>query len=102
MIRPSFVTSLIRHEPVRVAQLGAGLVLIAVAPPLALIPQPFPIAMIVGGAGLALVLRNSSWARRRYVRWHRRHPRAGRVADFSLQRRGRRDVRDLWRYTSKE
>jgi hypothetical protein len=97
MIHQSFVTSLIRHEPVRVAQIGAGLVLIAVAPPLALIPQPFPIAIIVAGTGLALVLRNSSWARRRYVRWHRRHPRAGRVADFSLQRRGHRDVRDLWR-----
>ena len=97
MPRPTFLASLIRSEPVRVAQMIAGLLLMIAAPPLALIPQPFPAALIIFGIGLALVLRNSGWARRRYVRWHRRFPRAGRVADFGLQRRGHRDVRALWR-----
>ncbi len=101
MPRRTFLASLIRSEPLRVAQIVAGLLLMAVSPVLALIPQPFPAALIVFGVGLALVLRNSGWARRRYVRWHRRHPRAGRVADFGLQRRGHRDVRALWREPSK-
>jgi len=101
MPRRSFLASLIRSEPVRVAQIVAGLLLMLVAPLLALIPSPFPAALIVFGIGLAFVLRNSGWARRRYVRWHRRFPRAGRVADFGLQRRGHRDVRTLWRDPSK-
>lgn len=97
MPRPTFLTSLIRSEPARVVQMGLGLVLMLGAPLLALIPSPFPFALIVFGVGLALLLRNSGWARRRYVRWTRRYPRAGRFTDFGLQRRRSRDVRSLWR-----
>lgn len=100
MRRPTFLRSLIRSAPFRVAQLGVGMVLMLVSPVLALIPSPFPFALLVAGVGLALVLRNSAWARRRYVRWHRRYPRAGRFADFGLQRRGHRDVRTLWKRSS--
>lgn len=97
MRRPTFLRSLVRSEPARVAQMAAGLVLMVVSPVLVLIPSPFPFALIVFGVGLALLLRNSAWARRRYVRWSRRYPRAGRFTDFGLQRRGHRDPRTLWR-----
>jgi len=47
-------------------------------------------------AGLVLVLRNSAWARRRFVRIKRRWPRVGALSD-RLMRRGsalRRRARD--------
>ncbi|MGL4543447.1 MAG: hypothetical protein ACRCUI_13125 [Polymorphobacter sp.] len=78
---------MIRSEPVRVAQLAAGFLLLLVAPVLATIPQPIPIGIIVFGFGLALILRNSLWARRKYVRWQHRYPRAGRITDIGLRRR---------------
>jgi len=99
MAYPTFLKSLIRSAPVRVAQMAIGIALMFVAPFLALVPSPFPFALIVFGVGLALLLRNSGWARKRYVRWARRHPRAGRFTDFGLQRARRRDVRNLWRAT---
>ena len=94
---PLFIRSLIRSEPMRVVQMAVGLVLMLAGPVIGLIPSPFPFGLVVFGIGLALVLRNSLWARRRYVRWKRRFPRAGRLTDFGLQRRGHRDVRQLWR-----
>lgn len=97
MTRPTFLKSLVRSEPVRVAQMATGLALMVVSPALVLIPSPFPFALILFGIGLALLLRNSGWARRRYVRWTRRYPRAGKFTDFGLQRRGHRDPRTLWR-----
>lgn len=90
MRRPTFLQSLIRSEPVRVAQLGAGLLLMVVGPLIgAVVPVPLPIGLISFGLGLALVLRNSIWARKRYVRWKRRYPRAGRFTEFGLQRHKR-------------
>ena len=51
------------------------------------IPTPGPLGIFVFGFGFALVLRNSRWARRRYL-WHtRRHPRVRRVVDFGLRRK---------------
>ncbi len=94
---PLFIRSLIRSEPVRVAQMVAGVLLMAAGPIVGLIPAPLPIGLILFGIGLALVLRNSLWARRRYVRWKRRFPRAARFTDFGLQRRRSRDPRALWR-----
>ena len=90
MARVSFLKLLIRSEPIRVVQLGAG-VLLMVAGPLigAPLPVPFPVGLVLFGAGLALVLRNSLWARQRYVRWKRRYPRAGKITDFGLQRHRR-------------
>ncbi len=88
--RPTFLQSLIRSEPARVAQLAAGLVLMVVGPLVgAVVPVPLPIGLISFGLGLALVLRNSVWARKRYVRWKRRYPRAGRLTEFGLQRHKR-------------
>ena len=85
--RPTFLQTLIRSEPVRVAQLAAGFILLLAAPVIATIPQPIPIGIIVFGFGLALILKNSLWARRKYVRWQHRYPRAGRITDMGMRRR---------------
>ena len=87
-----FLQTLIRSEPVRVAQIALGMALVLIAPVLATFPQPFPIGIVAFGAGLALVLKNSGWARRKYVRWQHRYPRAGRITDIGLRRK-RRKVR---------
>ncbi len=86
MRRPTFLQSLIRSEPVRVAQLAVGVVLM-LAGLLMVVTVPIPgVGLLTFGVGLILVLRNSGWARRRYVRWKRRYPRAGRLTEFGLQR----------------
>ena len=86
MRRPTFIQSLIRSEPVRVAQLAAGAAL-ALAGLAMVIVLPIPgVGILTFGVGLILVLRNSGWARRRYVRWKRRYPRAGKLTEFGLQR----------------
>lgn len=90
MTRPTFLRMLIRSEPVRVAQMAFGLVLMIVGPIAgSTIPVPIPLGLILFGAGLALLLRNSGWARKRYVRWKRRYPRAGKITDFGMQRKRR-------------
>lgn len=94
---PLFIRSLIRSEPGRVVQLAAGLLLMPAGAVAGLFPAPLPIGLILFGVGLALVLRNSRWARRRYVRWKRRFPRAARFTDFGLQRRGSRSIKTLLR-----
>ncbi len=87
MRRLTFLQSLIRSAPGRVAQLVFGILLMVFGPLIGVpIPVPFPIGLVTFGLGLALVLRNSIWARKRYVRWKRRFPRAGRITDFGLQR----------------
>jgi len=88
--RPTFLKLMIRSEPFRVAQLGFGAVLMIAGPIVGTpIPVPFPIGLVLFGLGLALVLRNSLWARWRYVRWKRRYPRAGKITEFGLQRHRR-------------
>ena len=89
MRRPTFLRLLIRSEPFRVAQLGIGAVLMLIAPLVSWLPVPFPVGLVLFGLGLALVLRNSLWARRRYVRWKRSYPRAGKITEFGLQRHRR-------------
>src|SRR3546814_9179793 len=44
---------------------------------------PGPGGVIVFGAGLALALKFSEWAKRQYVLFKRRHPNKGRWADRS-------------------
>lgn len=79
----------VRSRPVRLAQLGAGLAAMLVAPIVA-IPAPGPVGTFVFAFGLALVLRNSPTARRHYVRRIRRHPRIERVVNFGLRRKSKR------------
>lgn len=72
----------------RGGQLAAGFLLLCVVPWFVW-PLPFPAATMSWIAGLALILKNSAWAKRRYVTWKRRNPKTGRVVDKGLRRRSR-------------
>lgn len=75
-----------RSRPMRLAQIGLG-GLLMLAAPIAAIPTPPPVGTVVFAVGLALVLRNSRWAKRRYLRWTRSYPRVRKAVDFGLQRK---------------
>lgn len=94
MGRPGFLDALVRSEPVRVFQIMLGMALLPVAAIIGLI-SPAPIGIVVAGAGVALVLRNSRWARRRYMFYARRHPRVRRAVDLGLMRGRQRRRRQL-------
>ena len=68
----------------RLPLLVLGWVLIVISPIVGLIPAPGGI--FVFAAGLALVLNNSAWAKRRYVRLKQRWPKLGRLADRAMRR----------------
>ena len=89
MKRPAFLDRFMRSETFRLAQLGLGVVLMLVAPIIG-IPTPGPQGIFIFAFGVALVLRNSSGARRRYVRNVRRFPRVERVMNFGLRRKSKR------------
>ena len=61
-----------------------GVVLLVVSPLVGAIPGPGGI--LVAGLGLAMVLKTSAWAKRRYVRIKRWQPKAGRWMDWALRR----------------
>ena len=87
--RPAFIQVLIQSQPFRVFQMILGFLLMAVGP-LLLAPTPGPFGTIVFAFGLALILRNSPWARRRYVRYSRRYPRVQKMVNFGLRRKQKR------------
>jgi hypothetical protein len=87
--RLGFLDALVRSEPYRVFQIVLGFLLMPVAFIIGLI-SPAPIGIVVFGAGVALVFRNSRWARRRYLFYTRRHPRVRRAVDMGLMRSRRR------------
>ena len=89
MQRPVFIQTLVRSQPFRVFQLALGILLIVLAPIIG-IPTPGPLGIFIFGFGLALVLRNSRWARRRYLRHTKRYPRVRRAVDFGLRRKSKR------------
>lgn len=91
MKRPAFLEVLIRSEPFRVFQLFLGLLLMLLAPIIG-IPTPGPLGIFIFAFGLALVLRNSAWARRRYVRYTRRYPRVQKAVNFGLRRKSKRRI----------
>ncbi len=62
-----------------------GMLLLVVSPLVGAIPGPG--GVIVAGIGLALVLKTSAWAKRRYVLFKRWQPKAGRYTDLALRRR---------------
>jgi hypothetical protein len=70
---------------VRTILFAFGLVLMAASPLVGIVPGPG--GVIVFAAGLALSLKYSQWAKRRYAEFKRRHPRKGRWADWGLRRR---------------
>ena len=61
-----------------------GIFLLMISPVVGAIPGPGGI--IVAGIGLAMVLKTSTWAKRRYVRVKRWQPKAGRWLDWVLRR----------------
>ena len=73
-------------------QILLGILLMPVAGIVGLI-SPAPIGIVIFGAGVALVLRNSRWARRRYLFYTRHHPRVRKAVDIGLMRGRNRRAR---------
>jgi hypothetical protein len=69
-----------------------GVILILLSPVVGALPGPGGIFVLA--LGLAMVLRTSRWARRRYVEFKRWQPKAGRWTDWGLRRKSaqRRDA----------
>jgi hypothetical protein len=61
-----------------------GAFLLVISPIIGAIPGPGGI--IVAAIGLAMVLKTSLWARRRYVRFKRWQPKVGNLADLAMRR----------------
>ena len=75
----------IDHPVVEWSILILGLILMILSPAAGVIPGPGGI--FVFAIGLAMVLKTSMWAKRRYVHFKRWQPKAGRWADWGLRRK---------------
>lgn len=64
--------------------LALGALLVLATPVVAVLPGP--VGIFTFAAGLALILRNSRWARRRFARTMRRFPRLRAMSDRALRR----------------
>ena len=84
MISRQQLRRFIDHPVVEWAMFALGVILLLLTPVVGALPGPG--GVIVGGIGLALVLKTSMWARRRYVRFKRWQPKAGRWTDWALRR----------------
>jgi CBS domain containing-hemolysin-like protein len=82
-----------RSPPMRAVQLGVGAILVTFGPLVLGPTTPGPFGTLAFGAGLVLLLRNSRWARRRYVKLKKRHPKFGRFAEIALRRSGKKPVK---------
>ena len=69
---------------VRTAMFVLGILLMIVSPLAGVLPGPGGI--LVFAAGLALTLKYSEWAKRKYVEFKRKHPNKGRWADWGMRR----------------
>ena len=74
----------IDHPWVEWGIFAVGVLLLILAPIVGALPGPGGI--IVAAIGLAMVLKTSMWARRRYVKFKRWQPKAGRLTDMALRR----------------
>ena len=84
MPRVPMAPPLRRSRASRTALTVLGAVLVILSPFVGIIPGPGGIPVFA--AGLALMLRNSEWAKRAFVRAKRRWPRLGHYADIGLRR----------------
>ena len=75
-------------KAVRTALFVLGCLLIVASPALGVLPGPGGI--IVFGAGLALTLKYSEWAKRQYVRFKRKQPKMAAWADWGMRRESAR------------
>jgi hypothetical protein len=80
--------ALIDHPVTEWGIFVVGVILILLSPLAGVIPGPGGI--FVFAIGLAMVLKTSMWAKRRYVHFKRWQPKAGRWADWGLRRRSAR------------
>ncbi len=76
-----------RSPPMRMLQGGVGAILVIFGPLILGPTTPGPFGTLAFAGGLVLMLRNSRWARRRYVTLKRRHPKFGRYSEIALRRR---------------
>jgi hypothetical protein len=76
------------HPAVEWSIFALGVVLIILSPIAGALPGPGGIFVFAGG--LALVLKTSMWAKRRYVRFKRWQPKAGQWMDWGLRREAAR------------
>jgi hypothetical protein len=67
---------------------AVGVMLLLISPLVGALPGPGGI--IVAGVGLAMILKTSMWARRRYVKFKRWQPKAGHWTDLALRRKSAR------------
>ena len=81
-----------RNPLVRLALMIIGVLLIVATPLVGIIPGPG--GVFVFAAGMVLLLQNSEWARKRFVRFKRHWPRFGHYADMALRRRSARRRRE--------
>ncbi len=93
MISREQMDRFIDHPVVEWTIFAVGVVLILLSPLAGAIPGPGGI--FIFAIGLAMVLKTSMWAKRRYVRFKQWQPEAGRWADWGLRRRSaqRREAR---------
>jgi ribonuclease P protein component len=75
---------LTRLKAVQSALVVLGVLLMIASPLVGIVPGPGGI--VVFAAGLALTLKYSAWAKRKYVKLKRRHPNKGEWADWGLRR----------------
>lgn len=73
-----------RRESIRSGLFLLGCAMVLGAPAVGLLPGPGGI--IVAGLGLGLALKNSAWAKRRYVAFKRRWPKHGAWTDWGMRR----------------
>jgi hypothetical protein len=74
-----------QSSSMRIAQIVLGVFLLIITPLVGAIPGPG--GVFVFAFGLGLVLRNSRWAKKRYVDFKLRFPKPGSWADWGLQRK---------------
>ena len=83
----------LEHPWVEMLLFVIGVLLIVAAPVVGIIPGPGGI--MVFAAGLALVLKTSMWAKRRYVHFKRWKPKLGALSDWGLRRASARRRAEL-------
>lgn len=69
----------------RLAQLIIGIAFVLITPLIGVLPGPG--GVVTFGIGFGLILRNSAWAKRRYVVFKRKQPKMGGWADWGLRRK---------------
>jgi hypothetical protein len=93
-------TRFIDHPLVEWTIFALGVVLIILSPLAGVVPGPGGI--FVFALGLAMVLKTSMWAKRRYVKFKRWQPKAGQWVDWGLRRRAAQRRKELQQAQSGE